>query len=355
MISRLVDLFPAILAAIVTALVCSPLFARLAGVIGLVDLPGAAPHKKHALPTALAGGPVLAAAIGAPYLLLRSPFDRQILGILLGGLVICIWGLLDDRRGLPPLAKLLGQLLGAAVLLAAGVQVHLTRIAWLDWTITLLWVVGLTNAFNLVDSMDGLALGLAGVAGAFFMLATIDSVQPLLSHLAAALLGASLGAFFLNAAPARMFLGDSGAQLIGFLLASIGIAYTPAQAGLPQGVSWFTPILVLGVPIFDTALVVVSRVRRGTPIYRAGQDHTYHRLIRLGLDPTRSVLAMQLVAVMLGLIGFIALDASVLVANTLFAGSVVLGLLALALLQSRRLDVAAMPEAGDPAQEAKRL
>jgi UDP-GlcNAc:undecaprenyl-phosphate GlcNAc-1-phosphate transferase len=354
MISRLVDLFPAILTAIVTALVCSPLLARLARLVGLVDLPGAAPHKQHAVPTALAGGPVLAAAIAAPYLIVRSPLDNQITGILIGGLVICLWGLVDDRRSLSPLWKLLGQLIGAAVLLAIGVQVHITRIAWLDGTITLLWVVGLTNAFNLVDSMDGLALGLASIAAAFFMLATIDSVQPLLSHLAAALLGASLGAFFLNAAPARMFLGDSGAQLVGFLLAAIGIAYTPAQAGLPQGVSWFTPILVLGVPIFDTALVVVSRLRRGTPIYRAGQDHTYHRLTRLGLDPTRSVLAMQLVAVMLGLIGFIALDASVLVANVLFGGSVLLGLLALALLESRRFGAPGLPASVRPDGDAKR-
>jgi UDP-GlcNAc:undecaprenyl-phosphate GlcNAc-1-phosphate transferase len=186
------------------------------------------------------------------------------------------------------------------------------------------------------------------------MLATIDSAQPILSHLAAALLGASLGAFFLNAAPARMFLGDSGAQLVGFLLAAIGIAYTPGQAGLPQGVSWFTPILVLGVPIFDTALVIVSRLRRGLPIYRAGQDHTYHRLTRLGLDPTRSVLAMQLAAIVLGLIGIIALDASVLMANVLFGGCVLLGLVALGLLESRRIGALAPSETGRHRQDQKR-
>src|SRR3972149_3753355 len=131
-----------------------------------------------------------------------------------------------------------------------------------------LGIVGITNAFNFVDSMDGLALGLAGIAAAFFMLVTIDSAQPILAALSAVVFGATIGAYFFNAAPARMFLGDSGSQLLGFLLAAIGIAYTPASAGLPQGVTWFTPILVLGVPIFDMGLVVISRLRSRRPTCR---------------------------------------------------------------------------------------
>ncbi len=100
----------------------------------------------------------------------------------------------------------------------------------------------------------------------------------------------------------------------------------PGDAGLPQGVSWFTPILVMGVPIFDMTLVVVSRLLRRTPVYRAGRDHTYHRLLALGLDPTRSVLVMHLAAVMLGLTAFIALDANVILANVIFAAIASLGL-----------------------------
>jgi UDP-GlcNAc:undecaprenyl-phosphate GlcNAc-1-phosphate transferase len=167
--------------------------------------------------------------------------------------------------------------------------------------------------------MDGLAIGLAGIAAAFFMLATIDSAQPELSALSASVMGAAVGGFFLSAAPAKMFLGDSGAQMLGYLLAAIGIAYTPAQAGLPQAVSWFTPILVLGVPIFDMFLVVYSRIRRRAPIYKAGHDHTYHRLARIWFDPSRAVLAMQIGAVILGLIGFILLSSSPLIANLAFA------------------------------------
>ncbi len=329
---RLADFFPMILLTAAAALALSPLLTRLATTAGLLDIPGSAPHKQHSAATPLAGGLVLALAIILAYLSLRPPVDRQVLGILLGGAVVVAVGTLDDRFRLRPHHKLLGQLAAAGLLIYFGVQVRITRLPSADLALTLLWVVGLTNAYNFVDSKDGLALGLAGIAAAFFMLVTIDSVQPLLAMLSAAILGASVGVFFFNASPAIMFLGDSGAQLLGFLLAGLGIAYTPAQAGLPQGVTWFTPILVLGVPIFDMVLVVVSRLRLRQPLHRAGLDHTYHRLVALGLDPTRSVLAMQIAAIMLGLAAFKALDTTVLVANGIFAGILLVGIGVLAVL-----------------------
>jgi UDP-GlcNAc:undecaprenyl-phosphate GlcNAc-1-phosphate transferase len=332
-INRLADLFPAMLLAASTARVIAPLMIRLLPSLGLVDLPGSADHKKHLNPTPLAGGPILAVALVVCYALLRPPVDREVIGIMTGAVLMLSWGVADDRLGLNPLQKLIGQLLGAAILVYFGVEVRILRVPWLNLLLTALWVIGLTNAFNFVDSMDGLALGLAGIAAAFFMLVTIDSAQPLLAALSAAIFGATIGSYFFNAAPARMFLGDSGSQLLGFLLAAIGIAYTPASAGLPQGVTWFTPILVLGVPIFDMSLVVISRLRQGQPIYRANRDHTFHRLTRLGLDDTRSVLAMQLAAIMLGLVAFIALDASVIEANVMFGVISSLGLIVIIFLQ----------------------
>jgi UDP-GlcNAc:undecaprenyl-phosphate GlcNAc-1-phosphate transferase len=323
-VTRLADLFPILLLTAVGSLLLSPLAMRLAGHLGLVDVPGSAPHKRHSVPIPSMGGLVMGTAILIAYLVLQPKISREVLGILIGGGVVVIWGALDDRFGLAPYQKLAGQLLAAGILTLYDVQVHITRTDWLDILVTLIWIVGLTNAFNLVDSMDGLAIGLSGIAAAFFMLVTIDASQPVLATLSAAVLGAAAGAFYFNVFPARMFLGDSGSQLLGFVLAAIGIAYVPGQAGLPQGVSWFTPILVLGVPIFDTALVVISRLRRRKPIFLADQDHTFHRLVAFGLDSTRSVIAMQLVAVMLGLIAFIALDVSVLGANIIF-GTIVLG------------------------------
>ena len=326
MITRLADLFPIILTALVVSVILGPLAVRVARRLGWVDVPGSAPHKQHDAPTPMAGGPVLGLAVAACYLILRPPADAGIAGILAGAGLVAVGGLVDDRIGLSPLVKLAIQAIAAGILIAVGVQIQVTRMEGIDLALTLLWVIGMVNAFNFVDSMDGLALGLSGIAAAFFMLVTIDSAQPVLAVLSAALLGAAVGGFLYNASPARLFLGDSGAQLLGFLLAALGIAYIPGRAGLPQGVSWFTPILVLGVPIFDISLVVFLRLIRREPVYRAGNDHTYHRLLRLGLDPIRSVLLMHIAAVILGLIAFMALDASVLVANLIFAGVVVVGI-----------------------------
>jgi UDP-GlcNAc:undecaprenyl-phosphate GlcNAc-1-phosphate transferase len=336
-INRLADLFPAMLLAASSALIVAPLMIRLLPSLGLVDYPGSAVHKKHSNPTPTAGGPVLAISLLVCYIVLRLPTDREVIGVLSGAGLMLLWGIADDRLGLSPLQKFVGQLLAAGVLVYFGVQVRILRVPWLNLLLTALWVVGLTNAFNFVDSMDGLALGLAGIASAFFMLVTIDSAQPILAALSAVVFGATIGCYFFNAAPARMFLGDSGSQLLGFLLAAVGIAYTPDSAGLPQGVTWFTPILVLGVPIFDMSLVVVSRLRNGMPIYRASRDHTFHRLIRLGLDDTRSVLTMQLAAIVLGLVAFIALDANVLEANVMFGLIASVGLAVIAFFQ--RMDM----------------
>ena len=335
MIIRLADLFPIILVSSVSAMVLAPLAKRAAVWAGLVDVPGSAPHKVHRVPTPLAGGAILVVAILVSYPLLGAPKDREVVAILAGTAVMAAWGMVDDRFGLAPYLKIGGQAAVAAFLIWSGIQVHITRIGWLDLAISLVWIVGIVNAFNLVDSMDGLALGLASVSSAFFMMVTIDAGQPVLSALSAGLFGACLGLYFFNATPAFLFLGDSGAQSLGLILAALGIAYVPARAGLPQGVTWFTPILVLGVPIFDTTLVVVSRLRRGKPIYQANRDHTYHRLVALGFDPARSVLAMQLASVMLGLVAFIALSADVVWANVMFFGLCLLAAAAIVFLDAR--------------------
>jgi UDP-GlcNAc:undecaprenyl-phosphate GlcNAc-1-phosphate transferase len=334
-ISQLSDLFLLILVSTVVALASGPLWIRAARASGLVDLPGSAPHKTHLFPTPLAGGLLIASSLAAAYLVLRPETSRAMAGILAGGGLVWAWGIADDRRSLPPAAKLAVQVVAALILVATGVAVHVTRIPALDLGLTLLWIVGLTNAFNFVDSMDGLALGLAAVAAAFFMLVTIDSAQPELASLSAAMLGAVAGTLFYNITPPRLFLGDSGAQVLGFLLAAVGVAYTPGQAGLPQELTWFVPILVLGVPIFDTTLVVVSRMRRRQPIYQPGRDHTYHRLVGLGLDPSRAVIGMQLAAMVLALTAFGTMQAPVWAANAVFAGLVLTGLILIGVLQGR--------------------
>ena len=316
MLVNLSDLFSHILLSFVISFLLVPLISRLAQRTAVVDIPGSEPHKVHAAPTPLVGGTVLLVAVVVSYLALKSPLERPIIGILLGSSYVVVWGTIDDRWGLSPAVKLLAQLGAAVILISFGIQVLATGIPWLDLLLTVVWVVGLMNAFNFVDSMDGLAVGLAVIAAGFFMLVTLDADQPTFAMLSAVLLGSLLGMYYFNAMPAKVFLGDSGSQLLGFTLAAVGIAYSPASAQLPQGLTWFTPILVLGVPIFDAALVVFSRLRRRQPVYEAHKDHTYHRLVSRGIDPARSVLTIQFGAILLSLIAFLALGFSVLAAKS---------------------------------------
>jgi UDP-GlcNAc:undecaprenyl-phosphate GlcNAc-1-phosphate transferase len=178
-------------------------------------------------------------------------------------------------------------------------------------------LVGITNAFNLIDSMDGIVAGLSTLASAFFIFLTSTSAQPQLAIWAAILTGISLALYFWNSPPARYFLGDSGAQTLGFLLAVLALLYNPLNKD--QASSWFVPILILGVPIFDTSLVVFSRLRRHRPPFEGNRDHTYHRLVRGGMNSSRAVSLIHIIALSLDSIALFALSQIPLLANSIFA------------------------------------
>ena len=299
------------------ALVISPLCVWIVRRLGLVDIPGSAPHKLHDNCVPLAGGMVLVTTLLVINLVENSFVFVQVRAIFTAGVIIFLFGLWDDRSGLRPRVKLLGQVLASTVLIVMGIQVRLFTIPWLDIPLTYFWLIGVTNAYNFVDSMDGLAVGLGGLASAFFMLVTVESMQGDLSLFSLVLIGACLGLYYFNAQPAIYFLGDSGAQLLGLTLAALAIAYNPI--GLSRLASWNVPILLVGVPIFDMTLVVFSRLRRRKPVYYASRDHTYHRLVSMGMSPNRAVLTMHTTAILLGALAFIALYTSPMVGNTIFA------------------------------------
>jgi UDP-GlcNAc:undecaprenyl-phosphate GlcNAc-1-phosphate transferase len=344
---RIADLFPVILVSILTALLSGPFLIRLAVRFGLLDQPGSQPHKWHSEPTPMAGGAILALAILVSILTVAPRPDRTVIGILIAAGIVFLWGLWDDRKTLPAWLKLLGQLLAAFVLWRSGVMVKILPLEGLNVFVTFFWAVGIVNAFNFVDSMDGLALGLAAIASAFFVLVTLDAQQPQLAFLAVAVLGATIGTFFFNAAPAKTFIGDSGSQLLGILLAGIGVAYNPV--GLQPTVSWFMPILVLGIPIFNMTLVVSSRLIRRRKVYQAHKDHISHRLVHLGLDRTRTVLAIQLTAIVLGLVAFIALGGTPLTANLVYGAVVLAGVIVIAILEKTYPPEASLGGDGAPA------
>lgn len=319
----ILNLFGYIFLTILITLLVAPLAILAARRWGLMDEPGSAPHKIHLAPIPRAGGLVLFPVLLAGNLLLGNLRDTEIRSILLASIFIFIFGIWDDRKGLTAGWKFLGQFLATALLIFGGVQVYFARHPFLNIMLTAFWVVGITNALNLVDSMDGLAVGLASLTAAFFMILTQDAGQPMLASFSALLLGVCIGVYYFNASPAQFFLGDAGAQLLGFFLASLAIVYTPP--GFPQASSWFVPILLLGVPIFDTSLVTLSRLRRRRPLFLGHIDHTYHRLTALGMSPSRAVLTMHVVAILLGCLSLIGLTLPPLLANLIFMTCLVVG------------------------------
>jgi UDP-GlcNAc:undecaprenyl-phosphate GlcNAc-1-phosphate transferase len=325
--------FRVIFGAALVALIAAPLSSFLTRRLKLIDIPNSAPHKLHRAATPIGGGMTILATLLVIGIWQNIWASQTVLALSLSSGVIFIFGLLDDKYNLPVLAKLAGQLAATGLLIWMGVQVLLFHQNWVNLTLTALWVVGITNAYNFVDSMDGLAVGLGVQAAAFFMLVTNDSGQADLSLLSTILLGAGLGCYYFNAAPARFFLGDSGSQFLGFLMAGLAIAYNPP--GFEPLASWYVPILLMGVPIFDISLVIVSRLRRHKAVYQSSRDHTYHRLVALGMSSNRAVLTMHVVALLLGCLAFIALDMQPLVSNLIFGLVILSGILALVFLDRK--------------------
>jgi len=336
--------FEEILAGVVAAIILGPIAIILARRFGFIDYPGMQEHKRHPAPVPLAGGIVIFLALAV----LIPIFDlwkiQGFAAIILPAVVVFVFGLLDDHnKKFPSRLKLLGQCLAAVLFLVLGERVRILKpgllglendfILLLNWLITILWLVGITNAFNFIDSMDGLATGVGATALAFFILAMLVSNQLLLAQFAGLLFGILMGLYFYNSPPARLFIGDSGAMTIGFLLAAVSIFYTPV--GSQQASSWFVPILIMGVPIFDTALVVFSRLRRGVPFYKANRDHTYHRLLKLGLDSNRAVLLIVIAALILDCIAILALAQPALAANIIFGACILVGAALILFLDSR--------------------
>lgn len=327
--------FPNVLAGLIISLAGSMGTIWLARRTGLMDIPGSLPHKKHTSPMPLAGGLTLLLVLILGGLLLNWSMLREFWIILLPAGIVFVVGVWDDFQHLPAWVKFLGQAAATLLLVLLGTYVQIIPAGFLglpgnshlfmNLLITLLWVVGVTNAFNFIDSMDGIVVGIAGIALAFLILVTFNSMQASLLRLMTLLLGGCIGLFFYNMSPPRLFLGDSGAQTLGFLLAVISILYTPVK--LPQASSWFLPILVLGVPIFDTCLVVFSRLRRRESVYQAGRNHTYHRLIALGLSSAHAVAVMHITAIVLGCLAFITLRLTPLLANLIFGLTLSVGFL----------------------------
>jgi UDP-GlcNAc:undecaprenyl-phosphate/decaprenyl-phosphate GlcNAc-1-phosphate transferase len=245
----------------------------------------------------------LAAGIGVAIAAGGVHAHKELLGILAAASLLFVAGVVDDLRSLPAVVKLAAQFGAAAIVLSTGLSVDIVGNDVLAAAIGVLWLVGMTNAFNLLDNMDGLA-GTLGVIGATFF--AIDAVtvheERLLLVLSLSLGLACLGFLPFNfrpGKPAAVFMGDSGAQVLGFTLGALGLA-TSWKVAETTVATLVLPILVLGVPILDTALVATMRLVEGRPIHRGGKDHTSHRLVRGGLSEQRTVILLAAIAAGLG-------------------------------------------------------
>jgi UDP-GlcNAc:undecaprenyl-phosphate/decaprenyl-phosphate GlcNAc-1-phosphate transferase len=231
------------------------------------------------------------------------PLTEEIVGIYAGVALLFIAGLIDDMHALSPIVKLGVQVAAAVTVIATGTDVQLIHSRPVAWALAILWLVGMTNAFNLLDNMDGLAATLAAIAFGFFAIDAL-TVHPNDTILALSLAGALACVGFLpfNLRPhgkALVFMGDSGSQLLGFLLAALGLSASWKVAGSTVA-TLLLPVLVLAVPILDTSLVTVVRLLEGRPIYQGGRDHSSHRLVRFGLSERNAVLLLALIATALG-------------------------------------------------------
>jgi UDP-GlcNAc:undecaprenyl-phosphate/decaprenyl-phosphate GlcNAc-1-phosphate transferase len=263
-------------------------------------------ERWHDRATPTFGGVGIAAGVAAAVLvaLLVGALDAtwELAGILAGCAILVVAGLIDDARHLSPLAKLVAQFAAAGIAIAAGLRVELISNDVVGVAIALVWLVGITNAFNLLDNMDGLAATLATVACVYFAIdaATVHE-NDLVLVLALSLAFACLGFLPFNLRPggAQVFMGDGGSQLLGFLLAALGLAASWTTAGTTVA-TMLLPLLVLAIPILDTTLVTIRRLVERRPVTQGGRDHSSHRLVYYGLSETKAVVLLALIAVALG-------------------------------------------------------
>src|SRR5436305_3858728 len=283
------------LVAFVVGVLLAPAVGGMARVLGVVDRPGG--RRLNRSPVPRLGGVALFLGIFVPALAFL-PLGRETRGLLLGAAVAVTVGAIDDFRGLHWYEKLGGQVIAAAIPTGFGIWVDRFTFpllgihalpGWLGVPLTIVWIVAIMNMVNFLDGLDGLAAGVAAIAGSTFAVIALSLAKPNAAILSAIVFGACIGFLRHNFYPARIFMGDSGALLLGYVLAAVsvqGLLKTAATVAL------FFPLLVLAVPIVDTTFVVVRRLKHGERIFEADQAHLHHRFLRRGFSQRRAAVTI---------------------------------------------------------------
>ena len=325
----------------------------------ILDTPGA--HKSHQSPVPYLGGLAMVVAFSAAVIigallqqdtsfgdgtvLIKSeglfnagfgPFG-ELLAVLGLALVLSAMGLVDDLRGLNPSLRLGIEFVVAGILIVLGIQIQSPLGDSVNAIITLVWVIGVTNAMNLLDNIDGLAAGVTAVAASAIFVIALLYGQPLTALLAIGLAGCTLGFLRSNFNPATIYMGDAGSLYLGFLLAYLGIKLRVDQTEWTQ---LFVPVVIMGVAILDTTLVVVSRIHRGVNPFEGGKDHISHRFLRLSVSVRRGVTVILLGAVVLGILGIALAEMEARYGWLILTAIAVHGIAVVILLTTKRAQVA---------------
>ncbi|ACB85941.1 glycosyltransferase family 4 protein [Natranaerobius thermophilus] len=286
------------------SLIMTPLLRKISYKVGAVDQPKESRKiHNHVMPRL--GGPAIFLSFLIS-LIMYVPLETEFYGLLMGSILILVIGMLDDIYGLSPLIKLGGQVAAVLVFIAFGNQVEfltnpfdgLFYLGVLSIPVTVMWMVGVTNALNLIDGLDGLASGVSAIALTAFAIIAVQNEQMLVALTALALLGGILGFLKYNFYPAKIFLGDSGSLLLGYMISALSVM------GLLKSVTMVTfiiPMLLLGVPILDTFFAILRRYWHKRPIFQADKGHLHHRLLNLGMSHKQAVLFIYLISVGFGI------------------------------------------------------
>jgi len=291
------------------ALMFTPIMRVLARKSGVVDMPDGL--KRHRKPTPYLGGVAIYLAFMLSLvcvMVIRRSVESKLLGLIVGGTIICGLGVLDDYRRLSVWTKLFGQLVAAVVLVISGLRLEIVYLSFpLNVALSILWIVGITNALNLIDIMDGLTASVAFVASATFFFIAVPTGDLLTAVVSAALAGACIGFVGYNWHPASIFMGDAGSLFLGFMLAGVSIStsYTATN-----NIALLSPLLILAIPIYDTFYVSILRMAKRKSPFRGSRDHFALRLKAIGLRDQHVVVIVCLISLVLCEASYIATTVS---------------------------------------------
>ena len=294
----------AFVGSLILSFILTPIFKKIAIRYDILDRPTSL--KNHTMPVPYLGGGAIFLAFLLPVLLWgisKIGYSKELLSIILGGGIIVLLGLVDDVRKLPWWVKFIVQFIASLVLIMNGTRLTIDILPYsLNLILTILWVVGITNAFNIIDVMDGLSAGVAFIASGIFFIIAIMTGNMQVGIMTASLCGATIGFLKYNFKPAQIFMGDMGSGFLGFIISAIAIkeSYTGTNP-----IALFSPLLILAVPIYDTLLVIYMRIKKGRPIFKGSRDHFALRLVALGLNERRTVLVTYGVSLALGIFALV--------------------------------------------------